>query len=441
MAGPSFQKLIVPLLLGLGILSTLGREIVFANFLGTARELEIFRLAFALPNMLSQSLASAYIGALLPLLVSAEQGSANGFNEFRRKLTRVSVAVILLITAIGVLSVMPQSAALAPGLDSDSRQILSSALILCWGFFLLTGLSFVPRLFLNNRQEFWPGVSTSLVISSCLIVICLVAAARLKVINANLLSTTTVVAGGLILILHLMREPRSALLLFGSATHDRGHGPYRAAIILKPLSLVLLLHLINALPRFVDRAFATGFPQGIVAALDYSYNILTVPGILLGTTVITMFYPAFVRRVQDKNQADLHRSIAFPVLGALFIALIVGLALHFFATEIVTLVYVRGAFGIAATQSTATLLAWHGLGLGFMVSAMVLTQACMAYGVFAILLAIAAARILAKTISIMWLVPRYGLDGLGASFLVPEFVSTLLLIVLLFFLNRRNNTA
>jgi len=42
------HKLFVPILLSLGIFATFGREVIFANYFGASKEIEIFRLAFSI---------------------------------------------------------------------------------------------------------------------------------------------------------------------------------------------------------------------------------------------------------------------------------------------------------------------------------------------------------------------------------------------------------
>jgi putative peptidoglycan lipid II flippase len=437
--GISGKTLIVPILLGCGILATLAREVVFASFLGTSSELEVFRLAFAIPNLLSQSLAPAYIGALLPLLVAAQSGTSETLAAFRQQLSRVTLYGVLAVTIVGLLSVSWQARAIAPGFDDNLTARLITSLATCWAFFFFASVSFLPRLYLNSRREFWPGVSTSLVISGSLAIACAMLALTRGQVSALELSIVAVLAGGLILTLHLALEPNSLRPFSAAGSETWKPEQSQSQEILKRLGLVLSIHLLNALPRFIDRAYASDFPQGIVAALEYSFNIITVPGILLGSSVITVLYPSFVRRVQDTKQNEWQRSTVLIACAAVLAASLAGVFIYFFADEIVSLIYERGAFGDSAVQSTAAILAWHGLGLGFMVATMLLLQANLAYGVFKLLVVVGIVRIVAKFLAVRELVPSYGVDGLGASFLAPEAVSTILLFLMLVFLSRKRN--
>ena len=64
----------VPALYLAGIVATFLREVVLAATYGTSTEIEVFRIAFAVPNMLSTSLGPAFVAAVVPALMRAERG-------------------------------------------------------------------------------------------------------------------------------------------------------------------------------------------------------------------------------------------------------------------------------------------------------------------------------------------------------------------------------
>ncbi|MEM7432705.1 MAG: lipid II flippase MurJ [Pseudomonadota bacterium] len=428
----------MPVLLGIGIVATLGREIVFANYLGVSRELEIFRIAFALPNMLSQSLATAYIGAMMPALILAQSAGQGVYEAFCRRLARITVAGVVALAITGALTVSIQAGVMAPGFDSASLSTLKIALLACWLFFLLAGMSFLPRLHLNRREEFWPGASASILISAVLIVAGAMVVPNSEQSGATILAYASIVAGGFILLVHTWREPHWLSTLFGRYDDPAPSSPGSDQIpaIAAPVVIVVLLHAANALPRFIDRAVGSLMDGGVVAALEYSFNIITVPGILLGSALIMVLYPEFVERIKTQRGTSLG-NLPRISMGAVAVAAVGGVGIFFFADDIVRLVYARGEFDAAATAMTSTLLKWHSLGLGFMVLTMILLQACLAFSIYKILIAVALARIAAKALAVWWLVPTYGMDGLGISFIVPEALSAVLLVGVLYTLIRR----
>ena len=181
------------------------------------------------------------------------------------------------------------------------------------------GVPLVFRASLNNREIFWPGVSTSVVSSGVIVLGCLVAAIFLpdRPWSAQRLSVLAAVAGILVFILHLLVGKREVAMMFAS-------GPsFPVGGIAKAITAVLLYQVLNTIPRFIDRGVATDFPQGAVAALEYSFNILTVPGILLATSFITVYYPSFVKAVEN---GVTQRPYVVKFLGTLGISTLVGLA-------------------------------------------------------------------------------------------------------------------
>jgi len=235
-----------------------------------------------------------------------------------------------------------------------------------------------------------------------------------------------VLSGALILGVHLLALPRVA---FRSSSGDSpansstapGWGLIAAAIV-----LVVLCHCLNAVPRFIDRAVATNIGPGTVAALEYSFSIITVPGVLLGTAMVTTFFPGFLRAVESQSQAAVLVFLR-PLLIVLGLALMGGALISMLAPQLVELVYARGSFGATATAMTAEFLQWHAAGLVFMVATIVLVQVLLAIRAFGILLLIALARIGAKWLAVTLLVPLWGSSGLAASFIVPEALSAIAL--------------
>jgi peptidoglycan biosynthesis protein MviN/MurJ (putative lipid II flippase) len=89
-------------------------------------------------------------------------------------------------------------------------------------------------------------------------------------------------------------------------------------------------------------------------------------------------------------------------------------------------------------MTTAEFLRWHAQGLIFMVVTIVLSQVILAIRAFVLLIIVALARIAAKWLAVVLLVPVWGASGLAASFIVPEAVSALVLAIIVW---RRFGTA
>ena len=416
----TFRRGIVPVLLCAGIGATLLREILFARYFGTSESLEVFRVAFSLPNMLGQGLAPAFIGAVIPLLVSADRDGQR--SAFVASLLRFNFLVIAALTTLGVLTSQWQARWMAPGFDPSLTNELSAQIKITWLFFLGVGGSLGLRAVLNERELFWPGASVSLISGSVLALGCVAYALSGGTDwSAGLLAKLAVLGGVLVFLVHAVAG-RGELkeLVFNNKSLA-----LRALAV--SIASVFVYQALNTLPRFIDRAVASGFEQGALASLDYSFNVLTVPGILLATSFVTVFYPAFAKAVAD--HAPKGGYIAKFVL-VLLVAALVGLGFFLFTQSLVEMVYGRGAFDQNAVQRTTQFLKWHSLGLPFMVSAIILGNALLGYRRIGLLVAVGVFRVAVKLVAVAMLVPNYGIRGLAVSFVIVELATTLLLVVM-----------
>ncbi|MDA0667373.1 MAG: hypothetical protein O3A95_02495 [Planctomycetota bacterium] len=103
MSLPSLRKLVVPALLGAGIVATLGREVVFALGMGGGANLEVFRLAFGAPNMLGQSMAPTFVGVMLPLLAHAAEKGPDFELRMRQRILRFNYWGVALLCLLGMM--------------------------------------------------------------------------------------------------------------------------------------------------------------------------------------------------------------------------------------------------------------------------------------------------------------------------------------------------
>lgn len=430
-----------PLLLGLGILATLLREILLGSAYGTSRDLEVFRVAFGLPATLGQCLAPAFVGVALPLLAAADERGREAGLAARRRLSVFAARFALGACAVIVLTAPWLVAAMAPGFDAGDRD--TAAVQLRWLTLVLLGLgaSYGLRARLNRAGIFWPGAATSLCLSLG------IAGGALLPTATGTPSTTPLVAAAavaawVVFVLHLVprasdtaptaEAPRPVL---PAATGDPNaqHAAERGGAGALPtmesgwglLAAVFgasLYQLAQAVPRFLDRGFASGAP-GELAALEFSYNVLTAPGILFGTSLVMLAFPSFVREASAHRARAGMRRLAPWFAVAVGAAAAVTLACQFAAEPIVRLLYQRGSFTADDATLTAEILRWQALGLPAMVACMALAQALLGLRRLRLLLLVGALRIVVRTAALAWWAPSLGPKGLGLAYAATEVVS------------------
>jgi putative peptidoglycan lipid II flippase len=423
---PTFRKLIAPGLLGAGILATFGREMVFARAYGTNHELEIFRLAFGPANMMAQTLAPVFVGVLLPILAQAAAASPNAEKQLRRRIMRLNVLGVLALGAVGMLLAAPMARLLAPGYQADQLAEVTRQLRILWLYFTVFGMTFGLRVFLNFRESFWPGAAASLAVSSTFVAVGLFIANGTLPATSEVLSWTAIAGGVVVLLCHLLARP----IHQGDLKPSSEPSNFQSGSLLIPLCGAAFYQISAGVPRFLDRGFSSSLPQGSVAALDYSYNVLTAPGILLGTSFVMIAYPAFVRGVAAGRARQAALQAARPLAGVLGMALIVSLAVYFFATPLVDLIYRRGEFSAEDVRSTSAVLSAQALGLMPMVAGMILVQALLGLRCIRLLVVVSIIRIALRWLVLDLLVPQYGLTGVGIAYSITEVLVLLVWIAL-----------
>jgi peptidoglycan biosynthesis protein MviN/MurJ (putative lipid II flippase) len=208
---------------------------------------------------------------------------------------------------------------------------------------------------------------------------------------------------------------------------------------LQALSLAVLgaslYQLTQAIPRFLDRGYASQEP-GALAALEYSFNVLTAPGILFGTSLVMLAFPSFARFAARGEARAGFRALGKWFLLAVGAAGIVTLACQIAPQALVRLLYERGEFGPDDVAMTSEILRWQAWGLPAMVASMGLAQALLGLRQLRLLMLVGLIRIVVRIVALQLLVPRFGPSGLGAAYFATEAVSTLLLVIILWRVTR-----
>jgi putative peptidoglycan lipid II flippase len=387
--------------------------------------------------MLGQTLAPAFVGVTLPLLVVARRAGDAEFERVRALLTRFGLVAASLVTLVLVLGAPWLTDWMAPGFSPEESARAASQLRWLSLLFLALGLSFPLRSRLNNRGVFWPGASTSLTLSLGVVFACGLGW-RVDGTTTGLV-IASVIAAWCVLALHqaaLRRADAQPQSASESITEiDAEAVPLR----LRALSLAVLgaslYQLTQAIPRFLDRGYASEEP-GALAALEYSFNVLTAPGILFGTSLVMLAYPSFARFAARGEARAGFRALGKWFVLAVGAAGVVTLACQIAPQALVHLLYERGEFGPDDVTMTSEILRWQAWGLPAMVASMGLAQALLGLRQLRLLLLVGVIRIVIRVLALQVLVPQFGPSGLGAAYFATEAVSTLLLVIILWRVTR-----
>jgi putative peptidoglycan lipid II flippase len=137
-------------------------------------------------------------------------------------------------------------------------------------------------------------------------------------------------------------------------------GLKKMAVLLPP---VLLGGAALELKSIIDRVFGSLLPEGSIAALNFSNRIYLLPHSILILALLTVIYPTLVELHVEAKVKEFKETLRQGI-GLMIVSITPMMAgLIVLRVPVVRLLFERGAFDVAATESTAFALAFYSLGL------------------------------------------------------------------------------
>ena len=327
------------------------REVTYAYYFGTSAALDTFLVAFTLPMAVVTLTTTVSVSALLPEYVGRLRGSKP--TEARLLIRRWLSLILVTLTVVAVVLALapgPTIALLAPGFDAaqtaDAARLLRGLL----PYMILAGAAAVYKLVLDSHQRFTAPALARGLVTAVVIGTVILTSSRFGVWA---LAVGYVIGGGLMLGLHVVgtrgieSRPRLRDLRW----------PATAGLPLAGVGWVLAQMTVGQLQSIADRFFASGLDAGSIAALNYARATVTAPQTFVTSVLATALFPILARKVaRGRTDAALHETrkwilVVWAATAPLIIAFIA------FRTEIVALLFERGAFDEASTGLVASVLA------------------------------------------------------------------------------------
>lgn len=414
-----FSRLLVPFLVGAGLLAGFVREIYLAYQFGISREVEIFRVAFGLPSILSEALAVSFVSVLIRELMLDDDRDG----VIRVLYSTIVVSGFLYLFAITTMSL--QADFLAPGFSAREKSSLVVSGVLCWTMFFAVVLSLPLRAMMSVNGRLWPGAGSALIRSLLFIIGLYIIAEFSEPLNSVSAGLAALIGGFCVLVVHFLAldfksksELKSSLLLLRIK--------WKRYPVMVSLLAVFGTQLLLSGGRVIDRSFASVLDLGALASIEYSYAIVMAFSAFVGTSLNIYLAPRLVSVIKGGNglPSKYFRAIIFVSSAAL----IVGLFISYNSNVVVEFLFQRGSFDVTATKITASVLQLHALALGLVVFSLIYTQLMIFFGKQYLLLRVTSIKLAVKTLSVFVLMALgYGLAGLASSFIIAELVYALLL--------------
>lgn len=338
------------------------RDIFAAMLLGAGPAADAFFVAFRIPNLLRQITSEgALLNAFVPLYTK-RRGEADDAEADAFAMRALGKLLLILIpaAALGVLF-MPQILGLLAGGLRQHPDYFAQAVT--YGRISFPYIIFVSALslyggMLNARGRFFPFAFAPVIVNLCMIAAALLAL-YLKPEAPGLYLISALLPAGVFQVLWIARRARKA-----GAFVLPSFAP--ACGTVKTLGKRMIPGIIGGgvvqLNMQINTLIATYF-TGAVSSLYYADRLIQLPLALIGTAAGIALLPALSRHTAEGRKDDAERLMRKAQEAGLLLALPAAFGLAALAEEIISVLFVRGAFTPGDAQAVVPLLQILCIGL------------------------------------------------------------------------------
>ncbi len=332
------------------------RWIVTARLFGTGAALDMFLLAFTIPNLFRRLFGEGAVGpAFIPefsrVLLARE---ANGRNLFRAVLTALAV-LLGGITFVGWLAC---AVVLLVGRPSPEWRLFCVLLSIMLPYLPLMCLGALQGAALNVKGHFLVPALAPALLNLCWIAAVLLYGGTSGVMA---LAGAVLVAGALQYVcqIPLLWRHRLSVRPLWDLAHP---GLRRIAKLLLPVVLAGAVFQINVV---IDRLIALFCVpgDGAISALGYGTRLMQFPLGVLGLALATAAFPLYSQQAARGDREGLARSVNLGLRAVLLMALPCMAVMAAFNVPVVRVLFERGEFDAVSTARTARVLQYYALGL------------------------------------------------------------------------------
>jgi putative peptidoglycan lipid II flippase len=331
--------------------------LAMAYFFGVSASTDAYIVAHSVPILFGGIAEGVLNYTFLPVFMEYRANKGNEEAHVISNTVFFFSLVLLVVLALAVLALAHVLVTgLAPGFSDSTQRLAGRLLMIMTPLILLRFLSaFLATLFHSLNRFLLPAVTAALPITGGIIFL---------VLGARTLGIASLplgyVAGTLVQFVVLFIGIHRYDIRIGRRV-DLGHpGVKQVGRLFGPRLADFSL---NGLNLLIDRWFASLLGPGFVSALTFAQKILRIPNMMVMGSLGRTILPVLTDQRSRGEDAEAGRLLSKSIRLMGFAAIPVTLFLMFFRTEIIGLLFQRGAFDLESTRITAYALLFYAFGI------------------------------------------------------------------------------
>ena len=339
------------------------REIVFARFFGATGQTDAFFVAFKIPNFLRRLFAEGSFSlAFVPVLSEyREQGDRQALKSLIDAVTGTLAAVLLVITAIGVLAAPALLAIFVPGWVADGRDsfgLAANMLRVTFPYAMLISLTALGGGILNSFERFLVPALTPALLNISFIVAAIGFAVYFDP-PEMVLAWAVLTAGVLQLLFQIPALARHGLV-------PKPRWGWRHPGVQKILKLMLPTLLGSSVAQInllFDTLIASFLIAGSVSWLNYSDRLLEFPIGVFGVALSTVILPTLSRKHARQDATEFSHTLDWALRLSVLITIPAAVGLAILAKPMLSSLFQYQAFNADDVVMSAYALVAYAAGL------------------------------------------------------------------------------
>lgn len=349
------------------------RDMLQASLFGASAAMDAFVIAYRVPNYLRRIFAEgSFASAFVPVLSQLrEAGDREALKDFIDHVAGALAAVVLVVTALGVLLAPLIASVLAPGsLDEPDKHVLIAQMLrIVFPYLWFIALVALAGSILNSLQRFALPALTP-VLHNLTVIAAMLWLAPHFAVPPKALAVAVLVAGTVQLALLWPALARYDLLP-RLRLNWRHAGVRRVFALMLP---TLFSSSVAQLNLIVGTAFASLLATGSQTWLYLSDRLIEFPLGLFAVALGTVILPHLSRRHAIADSAGYSSALDWGLRSVLLVALPAATGLLVLADAISATIYQYGRFTAFDSAMAALSLAAMSIGVpGFMLSKVLLS--------------------------------------------------------------------
>ena len=340
-----------------GFLFGFGREIALSNFFGTTYVIDAYNVANSIPGILFGGIFSAIGTAYMPTFskITEKEGVDKGKGFTDRLITLVVIAAIV-CAAIGIVFSNFLIKIVAPGFTGQTAKLASIFLKIIFCYNIFSGITGILNSYLRYNGVFVRQIIIAY-LNDIGIIIGAIAATYLGYIYIAI----GVLCGRMLECLATIVLARKHEFKY-RLNFKFGQSVKEIIILAIPVFIGSMLSQINT---FIDKLLASSLPEGSIAALGFGGIIPASLVALTASIIATILYPKITKAVNTGDNDYLNVMSKKSITVAAMIVLPFSLGSAAFSSQVVQVIFERGAFSTASTDITASAMFFYSFGMLF----------------------------------------------------------------------------